>query len=50
VRSRVPGSRNGFAVVFRLLAARSRLARVRFFPARWRVSTIVQATVMPYQL
>src|SRR5687767_3122582 len=32
-----------------LLAARRTLARVGLLPARLRTSTIVQATVMPYQ-
>ena len=49
VRRRVPGSRKGFAVVFRLRAARAGPARVGFLPARWSASTIVHATVMPYQ-
>jgi hypothetical protein len=41
---------NGLAVVSMLCAARRSPARVRFFPARLSVSTIVHATVMPYQL
>ena len=46
----MPGSMNGFAVVSRLCAAFSRPARVRFLPALRSVSTIVHATVIPYQL
>ena len=45
-----PGSTNGLFVSSRCVAAFTAPSRVRFFPARFSVSTIVKADAIPYTL
>ena len=43
----MPGCKNGLFFSSRCVAARKRESRVRFFPARFRASTIVYADAIP---